>query len=194
MLLIFIAGLCALLAHVCVVCWCWNLSAPPTGTLFQMWVHTNLIYGACECVCDCVWACVWLSVCVCVSVCVCDLITHLYCAAVKSKAGESLGAKQMPGLSLHTLCCSTGVYMVNFSCVWISALHTLPYGIAYTYVDARLYTTQRHWQECAVHLYSILYGSATQIWMQLKFTVCVFNDQDLYRHVYAGAMCIIKGA
>jgi len=48
---------------------------------------------------------------------------------------------------------------------------------------------------CTVHLYSIPYGSATQIWIQLKFTkcvhLCVFNDQDLYRHVYACATCII---
>jgi len=147
------------------------------------------------CVRLCVSMCVTVSVWVCVCVCACDLNTHLYCAAVKSKAGESLGAKQMPGPSLNMLCCSTGVYTVNFSCVWISALHTLPYGIAYTYVDARLYTTQQDWQDCAVHLYSILYGSVTQIWMQLKFTICVylcvFNDQDLHMDVYECATCII---
>ena len=39
-----------------------------------------------------------------VSVCVCGLITHLYCVAVKSKAGESLGAKhRCHVLPLHTL-------------------------------------------------------------------------------------------
>ena len=121
MLLIFIAGLRAL--HAQALCargvLVLKLECPSLWHTFSVVVSARkfIIYGPCKCVCvcECVRVCVTLSVCVCVCVCVCDLITHLYCAAVKSKAGESLGAKQMPGPSLHTLCCSTGVYTVNFS-------------------------------------------------------------------------------
>ena len=91
----------------------------------------------------CMWVCGRLCECVWPSVCECVCVTLSPISTVrqwKVRRGWAWMQSRCQALPLYTLCCSTVVYTVNFSRVWISALRTHPYGNAYRCTFAH-YTT-----------------------------------------------------